>query len=290
MTDGLPEVVCARPHHEVYRRDVDAVQFGLLPGGAFEVAGLSGPLRQWLLELHGSWPTERLLTRAVELGADRERARSVLVELHASGVLIDARRPARVAEARRAGRVALFGAGPLRDLVAVGLSKAGVGTVRAYVHGEVPRSGARPDLIVLTDLVNPSTEPHQVWLAGGVPVLPARLVDGAGLVGPLVLPGRSACLRCLELHRADHDECWGTVSADLSGRIGSADPACALGTAALTTAQALRVTDAMVDMAATSAPPVLDAMLEFRLELGELRRHPCPPHPGCDCAAGRNAA
>lgn len=82
------------------------------------------------------------------------------------------------------------------------------------------------------------------------------------------------------------------MSAGLTGRIGRADPACALGTAALTTAQALRVLDAMVDPddSATPGPPVLDAMLEFRLELGELHRHPCPPHPGCDCGAGRRGA
>ncbi len=36
-------------------------------------------------------------------------------------------------------------------------------------------------------------------------------------VGPLVLPGRSACLRCLELHRTDRDPAWPAVAAQLAG-------------------------------------------------------------------------
>ena len=38
-----------------------------------------------------------------------------------------------------------------------------------------------------------------------IPHLPVRVRDGAGLVGPLVMPGVTSCLRCADLHRSDRD-------------------------------------------------------------------------------------
>ena len=46
----------------------------------------------------------------------------------------------------------------------------------------------------------------------------SAVVAGAdrAVVGPLVVPGRSACLRCLELHRTDRDPGWPGVAAQLA--------------------------------------------------------------------------
>ena len=75
----------------------------------------------------------------------------------------------------------------------------------------------RPDLVILTPvlpldgvLVNELTEL-------GIPHLLASAFEGHGSVGPLVLPGRTACLHCLDLTRRDRDPGWPIVTARLGG-------------------------------------------------------------------------
>ena len=41
--------------------------------------------------------------------------------------------------------------------------------------------------------------------------------EAVGVVGPLVSPGRSACLRCLDLARAERDPAWPLILAQLAG-------------------------------------------------------------------------
>ena len=67
----------------------------------------------------------------------------------------------------------------------------------------------------------------------GVPHLPVRVRDGTGLVGPLVIPGVTSCLRCADLHRSDRDAAWPAVAAQLCQTVGTADRATVLATAAL---------------------------------------------------------
>ncbi|MGP3920953.1 ThiF family adenylyltransferase [Nonomuraea sp. 10N515B] len=75
----------------------------------------------------------------------------------------------------------------------------------------------RPDLIILAPvgpldgvLVNELT-------CLGIPHLLASAFEGHGTVGPLVLPGETACLHCLDLTRRDHDPTWPIVTARLGG-------------------------------------------------------------------------
>ncbi|MEO3805715.1 thiamine biosynthesis protein ThiF [Nonomuraea sp. B1E8] len=75
----------------------------------------------------------------------------------------------------------------------------------------------RPDLVVLAPvgpldgvLVNELT-------ALRIPHLLVSAFEGHGIVGPLVLPGESACLHCLDLTRRDHDPAWPIVTARLGG-------------------------------------------------------------------------
>jgi bacteriocin biosynthesis cyclodehydratase domain-containing protein len=290
----LPRSVLARPHHPVLRRAADAVQFGMLAEGAVEAAELTGPLLRLLLELRGERRIDELLARAAELGADRAAAHALLADLYAAGALIDAGLHARVHEARRSACVLVSGDGPLPVEVANGLAAAGVGVLTGSAETEeAARRGAppgttsaraQPDLVVLAGPLWPGPE------AGapgdpGVPRLVARVTDGVGLVGPLVLPRRSACLRCGDLHRAARDPRWATVAADLAGRVGSASHATTTATAALAVEQAVLVLDSLV--ASGRPPPTLNAVLELDPRGGELRRRPWPPHPRCGCGAAR---
>lgn len=114
----------------------------------------------------------------------------------------------------------------------------------------------------------------------GVPHLAVDTVDGAGIVGPLVLPARSACLRCLDAHRRDRDPAW--VAPDDRGWPETSGSALAVATAALATMQAL----AFLDEPHTGVhPATVDGTLELRPPDWRLRRRTWPPHPDCGCAA-----
>jgi bacteriocin biosynthesis cyclodehydratase domain-containing protein len=315
-----PRTVRLRPHQPVLRRGPDAVQLGVLPGHAVEAAGLSPPLLALLLALRGAWGLDELVARAVELGAEEAAARALLADLVAAGGLVDAAAERRAGQARARATVLLDGSGPLLVDVAAGLASAGVGTlavsavsamsavsaVSAEGGEAVPSEEAvlaevrrlapsarvlagwprrRPDLAVLTDAVAPDAERHRELAGRGVPQLVVRLSDGVGLVGPLVLPGRSACLRCQDLHRAARDPCWPVVAAGLAGLVGSASPATTAATAALGVEQALLALDGPAD---AEPPPTLDCVLELDLRRAGLRRRACPPHPACECGAGHS--
>jgi bacteriocin biosynthesis cyclodehydratase domain-containing protein len=305
MSNVSPRTVRLRPHHPVLRRGPDAVQLGVLPGHAVEAAGLPPPLLALLLPLRGAWGLDELVARAVELGAEEAAARALLADLVAAGGLVDAAVERRAGQARARATVLLDGSGPLLVDVAAGLASAGVGTLavltecgeaapaREAVLAEVRRLAPsarvlagrprrRPDLAVLTDAVAPDAERHRELAGRGVPQLVVRLSDGVGLVGPLVLPGRSACLRCLDLHRAARDPCWPLVAAGLAGLVGSASPATTRATAALGVEQALLALDGPADV---EPPPTLDGVLELDLRRAGLRRRACPPHPACQCGA-----
>ena len=67
---------------------------------------------------------------------------------------------------------------------------------------------ARAGPVVLADAVVPDPTRVAALHRDRVAHLPVRLRDGIGVVGPLVLPGRSACLGCVELHRRGRDPGW----------------------------------------------------------------------------------
>ena len=96
-----------------------------------------------------------------------------------------------------------------------------------------------------------------------------RLRDGVGVVGPLVYPGRTACLGCLDRTRGDLDPRWPAVAAQLAGRAGAADPAAVTATVGLAVAQAVAAVEGEA-----GPPPRSSATLELDVHAGE----PAPPH------------
>lgn len=143
-----------------------------------------------------------------------------------------------------------------------------------------------PDLVVLTDAVVPEPGRAGALVAGGVPHLNVRMRDGIGIVGPLVIPGLTSCLRCADLQRCDRDECWPQLAAQLAGRIQPADLASTQATAAFAVGQVL---DAARWLKGTAGPPTTcDASIELDLGTAGVRHRAWPAHPACSCdAAGR---
>jgi hypothetical protein len=140
---------------------------------------------------------------------------------------------------------------------------------------------ARPDLAVLTGRQLP--ELPEDLMRDRVPHLVASASEAIGVVGPLVMPGRSACLRCLDLARTDRDPAWPLILAQLAGR--RPDPlACDAPLAAAVAAQAAAQALAFIDRPA-EAGAVLNGTLELVLPSWQWRRRSWQPHRDCNCGS-----
>ena len=140
--------------------------------------------------------------------------------------------------------------------------------------------GAVPDLVILTRPVLPDLTDGLV--RDRVPHLALWADEAIGVLGPLVLPGRSACLRCVGLRKADADPQWPKIVAQATfarAQPQACDTLLAAMTAALACAQAL----ALIDQAGT--PSTVNGTLEVVLPDWQWRRRTWPPHPACSCGA-----
>lgn len=57
----------------------------------------------------------------------------------------------------------------------------------------------------------PARDAYDDLARAGTPYLVVRAVEAEIIVGPFVVPGRTACLRCCDLHREDHEPGYGTL-------------------------------------------------------------------------------
>lgn len=144
--------------------------------------------------------------------------------------------------------------------------------------------GRRPHLVVLSD--QPVADPA-LWeplVAASVPHVTVHVNDDIGTVGPLVLPGLSSCLRCVDLHRADLDPHWPLLAATLHGVAGAGSSATRQATAAVAAAQITEIADRL--RAHTPDPPsITGRILTFRPAPSTLTSSPAPVHPRCVCHA-----
>jgi bacteriocin biosynthesis cyclodehydratase domain-containing protein len=148
-----------------------------------------------------------------------------------------------------------------------------------------PASAARPDLVVLTARHLPELQAE--LMRDQVPHLVVSASEAIGIVGPLVMPGRTACLRCLDLFRTDHDPAWPLILAQLAGRPPgplSCDAPLAAAVAAQATSQAL----AFIDRG-PSAVAVTNGTLELVLPSWQWRRRTWSAHPECSCGSHASA-
>jgi len=183
-------------------------------------------------------------------------------------------------------------AGPA-DLAPAGLTRADLGAPRQDGAARAVSRAARdvltrddgtvPDLVVLTELTLPDL--IESLMRDGVPHLSLRAAEAIGVVGPLVQPGRSACLRCVDRRKADGDPQWPQILAQAT--FGRAQPAaCDTVLAAMTSAVAAAQALAFLDRPA-AVPVTANGSLEVVLPDWRWRRRTWPPHPACGCGAGR---
>lgn len=264
--------------------------------GVSAAAGLIGLL-------DGSRDRDQVVAAAAQLGIPVPLAERLLTLLAGAGLLIDypaavlrglpADRRARLlpelAAASLARQDADGGAAVLARRSAAIVRIDGAGRVAAAITGILVAAG----VVVATDGGSGARRPALLVLTGPLPDPAARLPDvphlavsareAIGMVGPLVRPGVSACLRCLDLARADRDPGWPLILAQVSRR--QAEPvACGAVLAAAVAAQAAAQALAFVDCPA-AAGPAENATLELVQPGWQWRRRGWPPHPACTCRA-----
>lgn len=168
------------------------------------------------------------------------------------------------------------------DLAVGGLRPSDVGQPRGAAlsrHLQPVPTTARPALVVLTEDV--PEQLARVLVRDGVPHLAARAGGLVGVVGPLVLPGRAPCLRCVALVQAAIDPDWPhLVAFDEPGPRGAG--ACHGALAAAVAAQAVLQ---VLEHLEGDRPASIGGSLELELPGWQWRRRTWPAHPGCDCGA-----
>lgn len=267
------------PHLAVLFRPDGSAQIGWDPRRAVQVQppeGLSTSGMADVLEaLRGGCAVEQLRC----LGGDPVDA--LVAELVEAGVLHE------VSElsASRTPAIRIHGPGPLSELLRDGLRNSGA-RISHSAGPNVAVSPAGTDLMLLTD--TQIAEPRLVreLIRAKVAHLQVRVRDGLGVVGPLVLPGTTSCLRCADLHRTDRDAVWPALAAQLRGRVGSADRPTLMATVAL----ALRQVQAVIAAVrwggsgvAPAAPATLSTTLEVDMGSGSILARHWPRHPACGC-------
>lgn len=100
--------------------------------------------------------------------------------------------------------------------------------------------------------------------------------DGV-LIGPLVVPGRTACLRCTDLVRTDADPAWPILLSQLTRTRSHVAPAVTAWAAATAVSQVLAHLGGRT-------PETYGATLEMSGTDFLVRRRAWTAHPGCGCA------
>lgn len=239
----------------VLRRGADEVQVGTDPRWAVRLTHLAPDevealvTRRTLDHPRLDGPADELALAGLAVPHDTPDGAPDALAL---GLLAPGDDPAARARRRATSCVGVVGLGPTGLGIAAGLAAAGVGTVllddeRSVRAVDLGASGYRwsdvgqpreraavrllRDVAPTVDVDGPAT-PDALVVVEGAAADPARaerllsldvthlsvvVREGDTLVGPLVVPGAGACLRCLDLHRADLDPAWPLVLSQLVG-------------------------------------------------------------------------
>jgi len=159
------------------------------------------------------------------------------------------------------------------------LPKPGAGRSARGADGSRARP-RRPSLVILAD--SHGRDLPAALARDQVPHLAASASEAIGVVGPLVLPGRSACLRCLDLTRAERDPAWPLILAQLAGNAGTDPGACDGVLTAMVAAQATAQALTFIDRG-PAAVAAISGTLELVLPDWQWRRRTWQPHHRCGC-------
>jgi hypothetical protein len=295
-------------------RSESALQLGLDPAHARIVEGFDRTGRLVLALLDGTRDVDQIRADARASGASRARVDAVLRTLSRCELLDDASldaEPLRELDAasrdrlgpelaalsllrpgpgdalatlgqRRQARLALAGPPVLTDRIVELLDAAGVPHVSVYssLSELAPHTVGRraPDFVVLATVGVLDFESFTVLDHVTIPHLAVSVRELTGIVGPLVIPGRTSCLHCQELQRADRDPRWPSLA--LQFRQVTDGLRCPATLAAMVAATA---TVQVVSHLDGDSPATIEGSLEVTLPDWKLRRRSWRRHPECPC-------
>jgi hypothetical protein len=180
-----------------------------------------------------------------------------------------------VTSRRERRRIAVAGTGRLAEEIFAALAASGL-------TADAERT-ERADIAVLAD----SAHPHVPASFDDPRMTRPHVHIGAfgerATAGPLVVPGRTSCLRCQHLHRRDADPSWPLLSVQWAHwtstlPLSPVDPLLAR----LAADQVALLVRAWIDL--PDQPAVwADTAVDLRLPLGDPQTRSCPPHPLCGC-------
>lgn len=257
-----------------------SLQFGLEPEHGLRLDGLTPAEMEWVAGLDG---TSDPVTRGAAADIAPDRVRDILRLLHEHLILQDPPEPtlrwhfpgrsfehevasiplprAYAAVLARADTcVRVQGRGALASTITDLLRQAGVGDLeRDNLAATSIQYRRKPDVVVLAMAGPVDPEVGAPWFARGIPHLPVSISASNVSVGPLVVPGETPCLGCLDLVRADGDPSWRWLRQQAEAHGGLAEGESALG--------------------------AIGAGLAARLVLAHLDHYPAPPGVGFEVSS-----
>jgi bacteriocin biosynthesis cyclodehydratase domain-containing protein len=239
------------------------------------------------------------LSAGADAGALLARRADRSVEIHARGRIGPVIAALLAASGVRRVHVRAFGTVEAGDALVGGLlpsdehrpyaTAAAEAILRVAPEADTRPLGPRrqPDLVVLADSGASAQTGGLARADGRAALLPVALRDGTPIIGPLVVPGHTACLGCVERHRLDRDPAWPALAAQLTTTSSQQPEPCqtaiAAAAAGIAASQALCYLDG-------DQPEALGRSLELTSLGGPVRTRTWSPHPRCDCAADRERA
>ena len=168
---------------------------------------------------------EALLPALTSRGVPEADAIDLIDELAAAGVLV--RRPTSATQ-----KFLVLGAGSFAVQVASRLEAAGhrvrTRTIqRRTAEWLETQTAAAVGTAIIAGQLWPDGHLQQALHRQNIPHLPVGFYDGRAALGPLVLPGKTACLSCMDAHTSSFDPQWPMLRLQLAGH-----PAPAAGPAA----------------------------------------------------------
>lgn len=288
------------PHLAVLRRDDRDIQLGVDADDAVVLADPDGSVTRLLQLMDGRCRLSELADLADQHGIAADRVHDLVATLAAAGLLrlTTSQTPGGTAiSGPGASGVRLVGGGPVAGLIGEQLLRAGIGrlqvvdpdgtpwqpTVRVgrdrvqrAEHWSHPEIGALDLTVVSCATLEPDRAIAAELTAADHPHLFVRPRAQGAVIGPLVVPGRTSCLRCGDLSRTRTDSAWPRMLAQLCRTRGDWDPVAADWAAVVATTQILaHLTGRTVESASAT------------LELGPLdwswQRRLWRADPACGC-------
>lgn len=258
MTTDSP-VLRLDPRRPLLWRDPSTLQIGADPVLAV-LADVDDARLRLVESLVVGVTRERLLQLAEHLGVRSTQVDALLTDL--AGAL----RSDGATASAAVHPLAVVGRGVGAERVAAVLAEAGHPIALLTPAADLPRPRRAAAVLVSTHVVDPHE--HARWLRRDVPHLPIVFSEVAVTVGPLVLPGASPCLVCVERQRARHDPARSAIAAQLWGAPAAAEtPTLAL--------EAALIARGMLRSRSTATSVRLDAETATRTTLAWQRDHDC---------------